>query len=246
MLEWNNMKKQTCYQYSIGIDIGGTKTKAVLWNKKKISKSKRILTPDTSKELKKVLQDIVQELSPKREDFLIGIGVAGTVKKTTLLSASNISKIKNFNFRNVFLKNIPLLVDNDARCFLKGELILSSFKKAKSILGLTIGTGIGRAYAKNGIVQRIKRFEDQEQWEKEYQGIRDKKNYVLLAQFLGQKLLPLLKKYNPEIIIIGGGLVRNKEFFNNLCQELKKQGIKSRIRHSKLGENAVSLGSVLY
>ena len=246
MLEWNNMKKQIYYQYLVGIDIGGTKTKAVLWDKKRISKSKRILTPNTNKELKQVLQGIIKELNPKKGSFLIGIGVAGVVKKTFLLSAPNLSKIKNLNFRKVFSESIPLLVDNDARCFLKGELVSNSFKKAKSVFGLTIGTGIGRAYAKNGVVQKIKRFEDHEQWEKEYQEIKNKKDYSLLAQFLGQKLFPLLKKYDPEVIVIGGGVIKNKVFFNKLCQELKKQGIRCKIKYSKLGENAVSLGSVLY
>jgi len=240
------MKNQSYPKYSIGIDIGGTKIKAVLWDKKKINKSKRILTPDNNKELKSALQNIVKELKPNKKEFLIGIGVAGVVKNTSLLSAPNIPKVKNLDFRKVFLRNSLLLVDNDARCFLKSELFFTSLKEIKSVFGLTIGTGIGRAYAKNGIVQKIRRFEDQEQWEKEYQKIRDKKNYILLAQFLGQKLLTLLEKYNSEIIVIGGGLIKNRKFFNKFRQELKKQGIKSKIKCSKLGENAVSFGSILY
>ncbi len=239
------MKIQPYPKYSIGIDIGGTKMKAILCDQKKIIRNIKILTPNTNRKLKRALQDIVKKLKPNKENFLIGIGAAGVIKNTSLLSAPNISGVKKFDFRKIFSANIPLLVDNDARCFLKSELIFDSAKKARSVFGLTIGTGIGRAYAKNGIVQKIKSFEHPELWEKEYQKIKGKKNLVLLARFLGQKLSLAIKQYNPKIIIIGGGVLKNKNFFGKLCRELKKQRIKSEIKRSKLGKNAVSIGAVL-
>lgn len=239
------MKIQPYPKYSIGIDIGGTKINAILWDQKKIVKNIKILTPNNDKKLKRVLQDIVKKLKPNKESFLIGIGVAGVIKNTSLLSAPNIPGVKNFNFRKIFSANIPLLADNDARCFLKSEIVFGLAKKARSVFGLTIGTGIGRAYAKNGIVQKIKSFEHPTLWEKEYQKIKGEKNSALLARFLGQKLSLTLKQYNPKIIIIGGGVLKNRNFFGKLCRELKKQRIKSEIKRSKLGENAVSIGAVL-
>ena len=239
------MKNQSQLKYSIGIDIGGTKIKAILLAQKKIVKNIKILTPNTSRELKHALQSIVKKLKPSKENFLIGIGAPGVIKNTFLLLPPNIPKVKKFDFRKIFSKNIPLLVDNDARCFLKSELVYGSTKKERSVFGFTIGTGVGRAYAKNGIVQKIKKFERPELWEKEYQKIKDEKKFTLLAKFLGQKLSLMIKQYNPEIIIIGGGVLKNRNFFKKLCRELKRQEIKSEIKCSKLGENAVSIGAVL-
>jgi len=239
------MKIQPHPKYSIGIDIGGTKIKAVLWDQKKIVKDIKILTPNNDKKLKHVLQYIVKKLKPNKESFLIGIGAAGVIKNVSLLSAPNIPGVKNFNFRKIFSADVPLLVDNDVRCFLKSEFIFGSAKKAGGVFGLTIGTGIGRAYAKNGAVRKIKKFEYPERWEKEYQKIKNEKDCFLLVQFLGRKLFPLIKKYNPKIIVIGGGMLKNRNFFKKLCRELKKRGIKSEIKRSRLGENAASIGAVL-
>ena len=46
-------------------------------------------------------------------------------------------------------------------------------------MGFTVGTGIGRAFAENGKVKKIKKFEYPEKWEKQYQKIRDKKTTTL-------------------------------------------------------------------
>jgi len=239
------MKRHSRFKYSIGIDIGGTKIKAIRWNTKRVVKSIKILTPCGNKDLRNALQGIVKKLKPREENFLIGIGAAGVIKNNFLVSAPNMTKIKNFDFSKIFSTNIPLLVNNDARCFLKGELIFGLAKKARSALGFTIGTGVGRAYAKNGIVQTIKHFESPELWEKEYQKIKENKNFPLLIKFLGKKLSFLIKQYNPEVVVISGGVLKNKFFFNKLYQELKKEKIKSKIKCSKLGENAVSIGAIL-
>lgn len=237
------MKIRHYPKYSIGIDIGGTKTKAVLCdNKKTIVKNIRILTPNTNKKLKRALSNIVKKLKPDKENFSIGVCAAGAIKNTSLLSAPNIFGVKNFDFKKIFPADIPLLIDNDARCFLKSEIAFNPIKK-DGVFGLTIGTGIGRAYAKNNAVQKIKRFEYPELWEKEYQKIKSGKDYALLAEFLGQKLSLILKRYNPKIIIIGGGVLKNKKFLGELRREFKKQKIKSEIKHSKLGENSIPVGA---
>jgi predicted NBD/HSP70 family sugar kinase len=238
----NNQSRLKC---SIGIDIGGTKIKAILWNGKKVIKNIKILTPNSDKKLKLALLNIVKKLKPKKENFSIGIGAAGIIKNYSLGRTTNISGIKNFNFKKIFPPNILLSVDNDARCFLKSELALGSAKGAKNVFGLTIGTGIGRAWAKNGHVQKIKIFESAESWEKEYQKIKKEKNYDLLADFLGKKISLILKQYDSKTIIIGGGTLKIKNFFEKICQELKKQKIKAQTKRSKLGENAGAIGSVL-
>ena len=230
-------------KYLIGIDIGGTKTRGILLDGRKIIGTLEIPTPKNKEGLKRELKKIVKKLKPEKRNFSIGIGVAGIIKKTTLLFAPNIG-IRNFNFKK-FFSGIPLKIDNDARSFLRGEILLGIAKGAENAFGFTIGTGIGRAYARKGVVKKIKKFEYPEKWEKEYQKIRDQKNDLKLIKFLGVKLSNLLKQYRAETIIIGGGLIEQKDFFNKLTKELRKQGIKSKIKPSNLGRNSAAIGATL-
>jgi len=235
--------KSPAKYYRVGIDIGGTKIKTILWNGKKILKSLETPTPQNKKRLENELKNIFKKLKPKNgADFSIGIAAAGVVKNTTLVFAPNIPKIKNFDFRKVFPENVSLAVDNDARAFLKAEIAPGSAKKTKRVFGLTVGTGVGRAFAKNGVVQKIKKFEEPEIWEKEYQKIRNKN---ILANFLGANVSKLAKKYESEIIVVGGGLGRQKNFFNKFASFLRINGIKGEIRRSKLGKYAAAIGASL-
>src|SRR3972149_2996805 len=93
---------------------------------------------------------LVPHLSREKSMRAIGTGAAGIVEKTTLVSSPNISYIKNFAFRPLWPRSIRLRVDNDARCFARAELLSGAGRGAKSLFALTIGTGIGRAYGKNG------------------------------------------------------------------------------------------------
>ena len=231
--------------YYIGFDIGGTKTRAVLWHKGKILKRVEIPTPANSKYLKKQLLDITKKIKHERDDFKVGVGVAGVIKNNSLVFAPNMQRIKNVNFRKVFPSDIPVLADNDARCFLRYEIFSRNKRKAKKAFGLTIGTGVGRAFAESGKVELIKSFERPEKWEKEYQKIRNSKKYGDLSDFLSEKINHLIKKYNPEIIFLGGGLVNSKKFLSMFKKRLKKPGIKSVITESKNNQYAVAGGAVL-
>lgn len=239
------MKKQFLIRYFIGIDIGGTKTRGILWDGKKIVKTIEMSTPKTKKELKNKIKDIIERLKPKKKNFSLGIGTAGIIKKNILVFFPNIPQIKNFDFNKELPFRTSLAVDNDARSFLRGETLFGAAKNAKSAFGITIGTGIGRAFAENGIVKKIKKFEYPEPWEKDYQKIRNTKNSQFFIRFLGIKLTKLLRRYNPEIVVIGGGATKGKNFFKKLADNLQKQGIKSKIRYSKLKKNAAALGAAL-
>ena len=239
------MGKRFSVHYLIGIDIGGTKIRGILWNGRKIIKNIEILTPKTIKEFKNKIKGVVETLASKDRNFSLGIGVAGVIEEKILVFSPNIPQIKNFDFSKELPFKIPLAIDNDARCFLRAETALGVTKNAKRALAIIIGTGIGRAFAENGIVEKIKKFEYPETWEKDYQKIRKAGNSGLLAEFLGKKLAGLIRRYNPEIVVIGGGAVKEKKLFKKIADSLRKQGIKSKIRYSKLGKNAAALGGAL-
>jgi len=72
----------------------------------------------------------------------------------------------------------------------------------------------------NGKIKKIKRLEYPEKWEWEYQKIRDQKNNAGLANFLGIKLSPIIKKYKPGVVVLGGGVMERKKFFEKMEKRL--------------------------
>ena len=229
----------------IGVDIGGTKIRGVLWNGRKVVRAHEFPTPKNKDDFKEGLMTIVSHLSRENPVRAIGIGAAGIVEKTTLVSSPNISYIKNFAFRPLWPRSIRLRVDNDARCFTRAELLSGAGRGAKSLFALTIGTGIGRAYGKNGKIIKIKKFEYPERWEKEYQLLRNMPDDRKLVNFLGEKLSPLLMPFDPEAIVIGGGVMEHRRFLHRLQAAFKARGMKAKIRRATLRKNAVAVGAAL-
>ncbi len=229
----------------IGIDIGGTKIRAVLWNGKRIVRAREFPTPKNEREFRDALRLLAASWVRKSSARGIGIGAAGIVKKSVLLFSPNIPYIKNFDFRKLYPSGMPLRVDNDARCFLRAELFRGAGRRAEALFALTIGTGIGRAYAKNGKILALRALEYPEPWEKRYQIVRDKGDYKELAGFLARRLAALLKPNNPERIVIGGGVMKRKGFLEELRAAFKREGCDSEIRRARFEKNAVALGAAL-
>jgi len=230
----------------IGLDIGGTHISAVVLNtKNRIIKKTVINTPKTESAFIKVLRTLVLRLDRKSKK--IGIGIAGIVYGTTLNRGPNIHFLKKFDFLRVFPRPFKISIDNDARVFLESEWLAGKINKNKKVMGFTIGTGIGRAFGQRGKIIKIKNLEYPEKWEKEYQRVRDSKNTLKLAIYLAKKLSVIIKHYNPQIIILGGGVVigRKQKFLVPFKKELKKIGIKSEIKKTKFGSVAGAIGSAL-
>ena len=191
---YNNFMK------TIGIDIGGTKIRAVLWNGKRVLKAREFRTPQTLRAFKKIIISIFKDFEAEK----IGVGVPCVISGNKILFCPNIKYLKNYDISKLF-KNSKIKLDNDARCFARAVC-----PKTGVCLAVTLGTGIGRGLAKNGKVLKIKKFEYPEKWEADYQRLRDAKNDKKLSDFLTTKISILIKKYKPGVVVIGGGVVARK------------------------------------
>lgn len=243
--------------YIIGIDVGGTKIRAVLLsvfagkNKWKIIASLEVKTPKTLADFNKSLINLTSTWRFHRQVRKIGIAVPGAVRGNIFVSAANISYIKNFDFEALFstsnkffsTKNVKIKTDHDARCFARAEY--ENITSQDSILFLTLGTGIGRAFGKGGEILKIKKFESAEKWEKEYQKIRDLKDDWNLADFLADRLNGLLKKYKPKILLVGGGVVERNGFLRLLGKAIRSRGFDVSIKKPRFGKNGVAVGASL-
>lgn len=229
----------------IGIDIGGTKIRGVLWDSERVLRAREFPTPTSQREFKIRLVELSSWLVRPNSIQGIGIGAAGIVEGKKLLVSPNLPCIRHFDFRSLWPRSIRLRVDNDARCFARAEFLRGAGVGAKKMFALTLGTGVGRAWGKNSKIVKLKGFESPEPWEKEYQTARDTDDDRRLASFLASKLASLIEPFEPEVIVIGGGVLERRNFLRRLRAALDSWGFIGKVRHSRLSRNAVAVGAAL-
>jgi len=139
-------------RYSIGVDIGGTNiTVALVTEKGEIARKIRMSTRAEEGETKTIERivralDIVMDGLPSNSIRGIGIGAAGDIyqKKGIVRFSPNLSW-KNVPLVRLIRKkfNMKVVLDNDANAAAWGAYNLEAGKKAKSLLCVTLGTGVG-------------------------------------------------------------------------------------------------------
>lgn len=130
----------------LGIDLGGTNIRGSIVNSNGLSEviSQRVNANGT---LEEVLIDLFRFIDP----FLItdvkaiGIGVPGLVTKGNVFDVINIPAWKEIPLQYLLEDHyqLPVAVNNDANCFALSEFYFGKGKGFDSMIGLTIGTGLG-------------------------------------------------------------------------------------------------------
>lgn len=228
----------------LGIDIGGTKIRGVLWDGRRVVAFSEFPTPRTLKAFKREILSLARDLSRRVKGGVsgVGIGVAGVISRTRVRLSPNIPYLKRVDFKRLF--SSPLQLDNDARAFARAEWLHGARRGVKRILAITLGTGIGRAYGAHGKIARIKRFEYPEAWEERYQYVRDRESTRALAAFLGEKIAMIAKRYHADTLVLGGGVINRPGLFVRLTAELRRQGTTQPIRRARRGD-AVAIGAAM-
>ena len=148
--------------YSIGIDLGGTKILAGVVEKQ-TGKVIFEVKNKTKKEKgnKKITAKIIETLEElfrisnidKNEILSVGIGLAGQVErnKGILINAVNL-ECKDLNIKEILEEkfSIPVNIGNDVEVATFGELKFGAGKDHKDIVCIFVGTGIGSSIVKDG------------------------------------------------------------------------------------------------
>lgn len=149
-------------KYGFGIDVGGTTVKLGLFREDGLLLEKRELPTRTENGGENILPDIAaaveRELAAKqitRADVLgIGIGVPGPVDDD-----GNVNRCVNlgwgvFNLHEALgaLTGLPVKAGNDANVAALGEYRDGGGRGSRSMIMVTLGTGIGGAYVADGKV----------------------------------------------------------------------------------------------
>jgi glucokinase len=133
---------------NIGVDLGGTKIRAGINSGGLITDQRYSLLhskdslDDTLSQLKNLIAQLVTS-----EITGIGIGVPSVVdiENGIVYNVVNIPSWERVELKSILEKefNLPVFVNNDVNCFVMGEHRYGLAKAYSSIVGLTLGTGLG-------------------------------------------------------------------------------------------------------
>lgn len=132
----------------IGIDLGGTNVRAGIINNDKLNDiiSVRIHSEGSVDEVMRDIFGLLDEaIDPSVEAIGIGVPSVVDVDKGIVYDVVNIPSWKEVHLKELMEAryHVPVLVNNDANCFALGEKYFGKGKDAHSMIGLTIGTGMG-------------------------------------------------------------------------------------------------------
>jgi glucokinase len=133
---------------TIGIDLGGTNIRGGLVKGKDITniQSQRIKKNCAAEDIIQQLFEVTEALTDGSVDA-IGIGVPGLVREDRgiVFDVLNIPSWKEIPLKQIMEERfeVPVLINNDANCFAVGEYYFGKGEEGGSMVGLTIGTGLG-------------------------------------------------------------------------------------------------------
>ena len=278
-------------EYTIGIDVGGTKIAGILFDGKNVVADYTLATPqDSIDHFFIMLQAVIEPLLEKAKELKVkingvGMGSAGVIDygQGKIIEAPNIPVINGVKIAEILAQkiNLPVVLDNDCNCFVRAEALAGAAKNYKNVYGIIIGTGIGGAWWHNGEVYRgshgnagepsmmIVDFDKELQLEKDayhkllqnnpermaeegYRGdVLAQKAFEEVGKYLGLAFGNIINIVDPEVIVIGGGVVQAADLF---LPTLKKymllyvqslEAKKIKVLKSKLGASAGAIGAAL-
>jgi len=139
----------------IGVDLGGTNIRAGKVVADKIIQLAKEPTPaagSQSEVLEKLIKVIDKCFDENTKSIGIGVPSVVDVEKGIVYDVVNIPSWKVVPLKDILESRfkVPVYVNNDANCFALGEKYYGKARSCKSIVGLTIGTGMGSGLIFNG------------------------------------------------------------------------------------------------
>lgn len=136
------------YTNTIGIDLGGTNIRGGLVNGRQLVNiaSEKINSQAPAEIIVEQLFNLTEKLIDTSVTA-IGIGVPGLVneERGIVFDVLNIPSWTEIPLKQLMEERfqIPVLINNDANCFAVGEYYFGKGVEGDSMVGLTIGTGLG-------------------------------------------------------------------------------------------------------
>ena len=138
--------------YRLGIDLGGTKIEAALFDEEfSVLQRERLPTP---KEYSRILE-AVKTLATRTDasDFTIGICTPGSIAHDTgIIKNSNMQALIGKRFADDLrdMLQTDIVMENDANCFALAEATMGAAQGCDMTFGVIMGTGVGGGIVKSG------------------------------------------------------------------------------------------------
>lgn len=249
----------------LGIDVGGSKIRGIILDK---SKGRwfsvfNIKTPRNKKLFLGALEREIEKIRQKKKIAGIGIGLPGIIdiRRGILIKSPNLPFLNGWQAEKFFSKfKIKVKIDNDSRCFLRGEALMGAGQKYKNIAAIAIGTGIGGGlmidgkifYGKNNSAGEIGKIIIDSKKTFEQLGAKGAfLRYGDRSKIIGIGVANLINIFDPDIVILGGGGVIDGGVKIDILRKTAQKYImsplakKTLITKGKLGEHAQALGACL-
>lgn len=147
--------------YRIGIDMGGTNLAAgIVGEDGGIISQLSVPTGDPdSRQIAAVTADLIRELLvctniPGEKIVSVGVGVPGTAdQETGMIEYANNLGMENVPFLDLlqpYFPNMPMALENDANAAAYAEYLFGAGRGCRSMVMITLGTGIGAGIIING------------------------------------------------------------------------------------------------
>lgn len=289
-------------RFAIGMDVGGSHITAAVIDVNEmriVEESVSKVSFDSNLPVKLVMdywENTIRTLCEKSQvEKLSGIAMAipgpfDYEKGTFWIKDQN--KYDNFYGLNIkdllrerfdFDHNFPIVSDNDANSFGRGEVYKNTKNLTKKVMAITLGTGLGGCFVESGkVINNAKNVpENGEIWNLPYKdGIAedavslrgllsnykdlsgtqlnegldlyhlansgDEKAIKAFSKFgedLAEVVLPCLKNFNAEMLVIGGKLANAGDLFLNAFNEkAKSAGVEIEVAISTDNETSALLG----
>lgn len=258
----------------IAADIGGSKILAGIFKESKL-KRKIKLEYNKQQPLKDILTKALDSLYDSNiKAIKVACPGPGDFSKGILYSPENINA-RNFNIKEFLKKTYKtkIIVNNDANCF---ALYQSHKLKISNLVGITLGTGIGfgaiinnKVYLGRGLASELSHIIlGNQELEKEYKNILKNSKYSSfkeayeskksdkriifdkLSEIVAITIYDTILAYDPEAIVLGGGVTKAKTLFweqakDRLSELLKRYGIKKPVLKIDSSELATLKGASL-
>jgi len=149
------MKMEECMLY--GFDIGGTKIAFAVYDQGlNCLFSKTIKTPTHYSVLIRMIGEMVLQADAQFAcQGTVGIGFPGAINEHDLtLDCANVEALKGQTLGQDLTAYLQreVKLENDANCFLLSECLSGSAEGCATVLGVTLGTGVGGAIFANGAI----------------------------------------------------------------------------------------------
>lgn len=140
----------------IGIDMGGSHVAIGIVNEngkiiEKFEKDIKTVGDQAKAEISTYIIEIISKIKENHNIEKIGIGSPGTPRDGVLTNLINL-KIKEFDISSILMEHfdIPVLLNNDAKCAGLAEKTYGALKEYQDAVFLCLGTGIGASVFMNG------------------------------------------------------------------------------------------------